>query len=129
MGDPTEIELDHLAENTEERKAAILQLVPAQRLQQSIEMLDAVRKMILALLVMMFVVGVALAFFFDYVSDSRDEVRLTRERTEQIENGFDRLSDANAAFANEHARTQRLICEWYRSQGASLPDNGDCDNR
>jgi hypothetical protein len=111
------------------QRRPIMQLVSAERLLQSIEMLETVRKMILALLVLMVVVGAALAFFLDYVSDSRTEIRQTRDRTEQIDEGFEDLRQDNDVFNENHERTQRLICGFYRAHNIPLPDNGDCDNR
>jgi len=107
----------------------IMQLVSAERLQQSIEMLEAVRKMILALLVLMVVVGFALAFFLDYVSDSRTEIRQTRDRAEELDEAFEDLRRETTAISDGNARTQRVICQFYRANDVPLPDNGDCDNR
>jgi hypothetical protein len=123
------VEHDDAGNVTAGDRKPILQLVSAERLLQSIEMLEAVRKMILALLVLMVVVGAALAYFMDYVGDSRAEVRQTREETQRIEDGFTEVDRRFDVIDNNSARTQRLICDWFTVNNQPLPPNGDCDGR
>lgn len=52
-----------------------------------------------------------------------------KQATRDITAAFDAFKLDNQAYLDNHARTQRLICGWYRANHVPLPDNGDCDGR
>jgi hypothetical protein len=125
------------------------------RLDSSLELMRHVRLLCLLLLAVMFTVAVGLTFMFDHIAGTRKDILVNREETltnreetlrnreetlrnrevneqtreaaEGVDAAFRAFTDQNAAFLDNHARTQRLICGWYRANNVPVP--ADCADR
>lgn len=125
-----------LDRQVDEAPRQALEMVRADKLSRSIELLEAIRNMCLVLLVVLFLSGVGVVYIFDYMGDNRTridnlktEIDASTTATGRVEKAFDKFSADNQLYLNNHEHTQRLICDLYRAQRMPLPDNGDCDNR
>jgi hypothetical protein len=103
---------------------------------RAVHLLESVRTLACWLLLVMVMVAVVQLFMFDYLQGNRANGQDTRARIEELAKATDRIEEqftvfngGNTQYLDNHAKTQRLICNWYEANDVALPVNGDCDNR
>lgn len=121
----------HSPEAVRRRQEQIIRLMT-----RGVHLMNGLRKTTLATVIVVTVVGCAIVFQIDYMTDNRaklndlqKDIRQVDETSEDTADAYEKFTAANEVYIDNHARTQRLICGWYRANNLPLPDNGDCEGR